>query len=43
MMMLSKIRTKWYMLAAGATLMGFTVGQCVGDWIKDAVVFSIIN
>jgi len=41
--MLSKLRTKWYLFVIGTTLTGFAVGQCVADWIEDAIIFSIVN
>ncbi len=36
-------RSKWALLAAGSTLMALQLGQCIGDFIEDAIVFRWVN
>ncbi len=41
--MLNKLRTKWYLLVVGTSVMGSWFGQCVGDVLEDAIVFSLVD
>jgi hypothetical protein len=37
------LRSKWALLAAGASLMTLQLGQCIGDFLQDAIIFRWVN
>ena len=43
--MLNKLRTKWSLLICGSTVaaLGGGFGQCIADFLEDALIFRIVN
>jgi hypothetical protein len=41
--MSKNLRKKWGLMIAGSALFTLQFGQCIGDFIEDAIVFSIVN
>ena len=41
--MYKSFRTKWGLLVAGSALMSLQFGQCIADFIQDALVFGWVN
>jgi len=43
--MLNKLRTKWGLLICGASLfaLGGGFGQCIADFLEDALIFRIVD
>ena len=37
------LRSKWALLAAGASLTTLQLGQCIGDFLQDAIIFRWVN
>ena len=37
------LRSKWALLAVGASLTTLQWGQCLGDFMQDAILFRWVN
>jgi len=37
------LRSKWGLMVAGSALVTLQVGQCIGDFIEDALIFAWVN
>jgi hypothetical protein len=40
---MSRICSKWGILIAGSALLTLQVGQCLGDFFEDIIVFNWVN
>jgi hypothetical protein len=40
---MSRIRSKWALLVAGSALFSLQIGQCLADFLEDAIVFRWVN
>jgi hypothetical protein len=40
---MSRIRSKWGILVAGSALLTLQIGQCLGDFLEDIIVFNWVN
>jgi hypothetical protein len=41
--MSKNLRKKWGLMIAGSALFTLQLGQCIGDFIEDAIIFSIVD
>jgi hypothetical protein len=41
--MLKKVYAKWGLLFFGSSLAALQLGQCIADWIQDALIFRAID
>ena len=41
--MLRNLKAKWILLVCGSVLAGFNLGQCIGNFLEDAIVFRIVD
>jgi hypothetical protein len=41
--MLKKSLAKWGLLVCGSSLAALQLGQCIADFIEDAIVFRWVN
>ena len=41
--MSKNLRKKWGLMIAGSALFTLQLGQCIGDLIEDAIIFSIVD
>jgi hypothetical protein len=41
--MSNRLKEKWGLLVASATLAAVGMAQCISDFVQDAIVFSVID